>query len=188
MVYKSTQVLKPSDLNKADILWIGYRSVSQIRNGKYLFNNETERRIKEFVRRGGIVILSGQDSDPKHPCKVGFLPEPITGVERKVGNGIQLAKKDVLFTTPERVQAEQIRVDDAWTEASKGYSVLAFTPDRHIAIAKLNYGKGMYIVTAMQNGRPPHLKTNALLMKNLMYQAVSVKSVTKISETQINTD
>jgi len=93
-------------------------------------------------------------------------------VDREVGNGIQLAKKDNLFTTPESIQADQIRIDDAWTEASKNYSVLALTPEGNIAIAKLNYGKGMYIVTAMQNGRPEHLKTNAPLIKNLMYQSV----------------
>ena len=174
VVYKSTDTLKPSELNKADILWIGYRSVSQVRTGKYLFDTETENQIKEFVKRGGVVILSGQDSDPKRPCEVGFLPEPIKGVEREVGNGIELAKNDNLFTTPEHIQTNQIRVDDAWTGASKHYSVLAFTPDKHIAVAKLNYGKGMYIVTAMQNGRPAHLKTNAPLMKNLMYQAVSM--------------
>ena len=50
--------------------------------------------------------------------------------------------------------------------------MLAFTLEGNIAIAKLNYGKGMYIITAMQNGRPAHLKTNAPLMKNLLYQAV----------------
>ena len=172
LVYKSTQVLKPSDLKKADIVWIGYRSISRVHTGEYLFDNETEGRIKEFVRRGGIVILSGQDSDPKRPCKVGFLPESIKGVEGEVGSGIKLVKKDNLFTTPERIQVNQIRVDDAWAEASKNYSVLAKTFDGHIAIAKLNYGKGVYIVTAMQNGRPAHLETNAPLMKNLMYQAV----------------
>lgn len=174
LVYKPTQVLKPSDLNKANIVWIGYRSISLVHTGKYLFDHETEGRIKEFVRRGGIVILSGQDSDPKRPCKVGFLPESIKGVEGEVGNGIQVVKKDNLFTTPERIQATKIRVDDAWAEASKNYSVLAKTFDGHIAIAKLNYGKGMYLVTAMQNGRPAHLETNAPLMKNLMYQAVSL--------------
>jgi len=172
VVYKSTDTLKPSDLNKADILWIGYRSVSQVRTGKYLFNPEIENQVKQLVKRGGVVILSGQDSDPKRSCEVGFLPEPIKGVEREVGSGIELAKNDNLFTTPEHIQTNQIRVDDAWTEASKHYSVLAFTPDKHIAVAKLNYGKGMYIVTAMQNGRPAHLKTNAPLMKNLMYFAV----------------
>ncbi len=174
VLYKSTESLKPSDLNKVDILWIGYRSITKVHTGEYLFDPETEGQIKEFVRRGGVVILSGQDNDPNRPCEVGFLPEPIKGVEREVGNGIKLAKKDNLFTTPENIQIDQIRVDDAWTEASKNYSVLALTPEGNIAIAKLNYGKGMYMVTAMQNGRPEHLQTNASLIKNLMYQAVSL--------------
>ena len=91
-----------------------------------------------------------------------------------MGNGIELAQKDTLFTTPERIQADIVRVDDAWTDAGKNYSVLALTSDGYIACAKLNYGKGTYIVTAMQNGRLTHLKANTPLMKNLMYQAVSL--------------
>jgi hypothetical protein len=174
VLYKSTESLKPSDLNKVNILWIGYRSITRVQTGEYLFDSETESQIKEFVRRGGVVILSGQDSDPNRTCEIGFLPEPIKGVEGKPENGIQVAKKDNLFTTPESIQTEQIRVDDAWVEASKNYSVLALTSEGNIAIAKLNYGKGMYLVTAMQNGRPEHLQTNASLMKNLMYQAVSL--------------
>lgn len=172
LVYKSVGILKQSDLNKADILWIGYRSVTRVHTGKYLFNSEIENQIKQFVKRGGVVILSGQDSDPKRPCKMGFLPEQIKGVEGKVGNGIELAKNDKLFTTPERIRSDQIRVDDAWSEASSDYSVLALTFEGNIAIAKLDYGKGMYIVTAMQNGRPAHLKSNASLMKNLIYLAI----------------
>ncbi|MBM3240341.1 hypothetical protein FJZ31_29005 [Candidatus Poribacteria bacterium] len=174
VLYKSTESLKPSDLNKVDILWIGYRSITRVQTGEYLFDSETESQIKEFVRRGGVVILSGQDSDPKRPCEVGFLPEPIKGVEGEIGNGIQVAKNDNLFTTPEKIQVDQIRIDDAWTEVSKNYSVLALTPSGNIAIAKLKYGKGIYIVTAMQNGRPEHLQINASLIKNLMHQAVSL--------------
>ena len=188
VVYKPTRVLRPSDLDKADILWIGYRSVSQRRPGKYPFDDEAEERIREFVRRGGIVILSGQDSDPDHPCKPGFLPVPITGVERKAGSGIQPAEGDDLFTMPKYIQADLIRVDDAWAEAGERYSVLAFTPDGHIATARLRYGSGMYIVTAMQNGRRAHLKTNAPLIRNLMYQAVSVRSKKRGEENTDQTD
>ena len=39
--------------------------------------------------------------------------------------------------------------------------------------AQLEYGKGMYIVTAMQNGRDTHLASNAKLMTNLINLAVS---------------
>lgn len=122
--------------------------------------------------RGGIVILSGQDSDPNRPCKTGFLPVPIEGVEGQVGNGIRFVQNDNLFTTPESIKADQIRVDDAWAKPSNHYSVLARTPEGYIAIAKLNYGRGMYIVTAMQNRGAAHLETNAPLIKNLIYLAI----------------
>jgi len=173
--YKSVQTFNSSDLDKADILWIGYRSVSEIHTGKYLFNNGAEDKIKQFVKDGGIVILSGQDSDPNRSCETGFLPESIKGVEGKVGNGIKFVQNDDLFKIPESIKPEEIRVDDAWSEASRNYSVLAYTNEGYIALAKLNYGRGMYIITAMQNGKPAHLKTNSSLMKNLLYQAVEMR-------------
>jgi len=124
-----------------------------------------------------VVILSGQDSDPNRSCGTGFLAKPIKGVEGKVKDGIQPVKDNELFTTPERVEADQVRVDDAWAEGDSDYSVLALTKEENIAIAQLEYGKGMYVVTAMQNGQPDHLKNNAPLMGNLMNLAVrSVKN------------
>ncbi|MFC1713109.1 hypothetical protein ACFL6S_05545 [Candidatus Poribacteria bacterium] len=179
VVYKPTRFLKPSDMDKADILWIGYRSVSRTNPRKRLYSDEAEERIREFVRRGGTVIISGQDSDPKRPCEIGFLPEPMVGVEREAGSGIHPIANHDLFTTPKLIQTDLIRVDDAWTTTSEDYSVLASTPDGHIAAAKLTYGRGMYIIAAMQNGRTDHLKTNAPLMRNLIYQAISVRSETE---------
>ena len=177
VVYKSTQDTKLKELDKADVLWIGYRSMSQLHTGKYVFDGETDERIKAFVKNGGVVIVSGQDSDPKRSCGTGLLAKPIKGVEGKVGNGIRPVKDDDLFTTPERIATDQIRVDDAWAEADAGYSVLALTKDENIALAQLSYGKGVYIITAMQNGRPEHLKSNAKLIGNLMNFAVkSVQS------------
>lgn len=172
VAYKSTQDPKLPDLNKADILWIGYRSMSQLHTGKYIFDNETDDRIKTFVKNGGVTIISGQDSDPKRGCSTGLLPKPIKGVEGQVGNGIQFVKENALFTTPEQVQAGAIRVDDAWTEADADYSVLALTREKNVAVAQLKYGKGIYIITALQNGRDIHLKSNAKLMGNLMNFAV----------------
>ncbi len=172
VVYKSTQNPKLPELKRSDILWIGYRSISQLHTGKYVFDGDTDERIKAFVKRGGIVIISGQDSDPKRSCVISFLPKSIKGVEGKVGNGIRPVKDNDLFTKPAKIQTELIRVDDAWTEPDTGYLVLALTGEKNIAIAQLEYGKGMYIVTAMQNGRDTHLKSNAKLMGNLMSLAV----------------
>ncbi len=172
VLYKSTQDPKLPDLDEASILWIGYRSMSQLHTGKYVFDGETDERIKAFVKNGGVVIVSGQDSDPKRSCGNSLLAKPIKGVEGKVGNGIRVVKDDDLFVKPEQVAVEQIRVDDAWAEADADYSVLALTKDENIALAELEYGKGVYIVTAMQNGRLAHLKSNAKLMGNLMNFAV----------------
>ena len=137
-----------------------------------MFGIETDDRIKAFVKNGGVVIVSGQDSDPTRSWGASLLAKPIKGVEGQVGNGIRLVKDDALFTTPERVEPAQVRVDDAWAEADADYSVLALTKDENVALAQLEYGEGVYIVTAMQNGRLEHLKSNSKLMGNLMNFAV----------------
>ena len=49
-----------SNLKDADILWIG---VDEIGMNGYRLNKSAEDKIKSFVRSGGIVVVSSQDSD-----------------------------------------------------------------------------------------------------------------------------
>lgn len=171
LVCQPAQSLELPNLDKVQILWLGYRTVSR---RKYPLDASTEERIKNFVRKGGIVIVSGQDTDPKWQCATGFLPEPLVGVEKVAVNGIQPNKAaGNLFKTPNRVSAEQIRVDDMWTQPSPKYNILATGGDgQDVAIATLKYGKGMYIVTALMNGQNAHLKVNKPILENLLYFAI----------------
>ena len=65
-VYHTTTDRNLPTLREADILWIGFRSLSE---GRYRLNKKQENRIKEFVKNGGIVIASGQDSDRRTPMR-----------------------------------------------------------------------------------------------------------------------
>ena len=94
-------------LGEADILWIGFRTLS--RDGKYRLNNKQENRIKEFVKNGGVVIVSGQDSDEGRPCKTGWLPEPLKGVESSQRKDFQLTSNaGELFKSPHRIRSGQL--------------------------------------------------------------------------------
>ena len=169
-VYKSTQDRTFPDLDKADILWLGYREVSRV---KYPFPSETDSKIRRFVKNGGIVILSGQDTDPQRPCSTGFLPEPIEGVELEKNTSFSPTKSvEELFQKPNLIQPNQVCIEDAWGNPSDRYVILARTVDmKNVAIAMLKYGKGLYLVTSMMNG-PKNIAANVPLMQNLMDFAV----------------
>jgi len=171
VVYKATQDKNLPDLEKVHILWLGYKEISR---KQYFTDQSVENRIKDFVRNGGIVIVSGQDSDPKFPCVTSFLPEPLKGAEREISNGIQPTKQaGNLFKTPNNVNPEQIHINDTWIEPSSKYVVLATASNgQDVVIAKLKYGKGMYFVTALMNGKETHLKVNLPIMQNLLHFAI----------------
>jgi len=171
VVYKATQDKNLPDLKKVDILWLGYKEISR---KKYFTDQSVENRIKDFVKNGGIVIISGQDSDPKFPCATGFLPEPLKGAEREISNGVQPTKQARnLFKTPNSVNPEQIHINDTWIEPSSKYVVLATANNgQDVVIAELKYGKGMYLVTALMNGKDTHLEVNLPIMQNLLHFAI----------------
>ena len=159
-------------LNKADILWIGFRTLS--RDGRYRLNNKQENRIKEFVKNGGVVIASGQDSDEDRPCRTGWLPEPLNGVESSRRNDFQpTSDAGELFKAPHRIQSGQLALDDSWSGWNQKYQVLATTnKGKEIVVAKLRYGKGMYLITNLRNSQRQEVNKNRQMLENLVHFAV----------------
>ena len=105
-LYHATTNRNLPTLGEADILWLGYRSLSE---GRYRLNKEQEKRIKEFVKSGGIVIASGQDSDDDRPCGSGWLPEPLNGVESQTRNDFKVTSHaGELFKSPNRIRSGQL--------------------------------------------------------------------------------
>ena len=159
-------------LNKADILWLGFRTLS--RDGRYRLNNKQENRIKEFVKDGGVVIVSGQDSDEENPCRTGWLPEPLNGVESSRRDDFQpTSEAGELFKAPHRIRSGQLALDDSWSGWNQKYQVMATTNGgKEIVVAKLRYGKGMYLITNLRNSQRQEVSKNRRMLENLVHFAV----------------
>ncbi len=159
-------------LSKTDILWLGYRAID---DGRYLLNRHQEKRIKDYVKNGGIVIVSGQDSDPNRPCGVGWLSEPLKGVDIKHHNDFKpTAKAGALFKAPHRIQSGQLSLDDSWNGWNDKFEVLATTNSgKEIVVAKLRYGKGMYLITSLRNDDKVNISKNRDMLENLIHFAVA---------------
>ncbi len=170
-VYHATTDRNLPALREADILWIGFRSLSE---GRYRLNRKQEDRIKDFVKNGGIVIASGQDSDKERPCGSGWLPEPLTGVESPSRNDFQIASHaGDLFKTPNRIRSGQLALDDSWRGWNEKYEILATTnAGKEIVVAKLKHGKGMYLVTNLYNQNNARVSKNRRMLENLVHFAV----------------
>ena len=169
-IYHATTDRNLPTLGEADILWIGFRALSE---GRYRLNAKQERRIREFVKNGGIVIASGQDSDDKRPCGTGWLPEPLKGVESPTRNDFQTtAHAGELFKAPNRIRSGQLALDDSWKGWSDKYQILATTNNgKEIAIAKLRYGKGVYLITSLHNRGSSQIAKNRRMLENLVHFA-----------------
>ena len=170
-VYHATNDRNLPTLGEADILWLGFRSLSE---GRYRLNKKQEKRIKEFVKNGGIVISSGQDSDDDRPCGSGWLPEPLKGVESPTRNDFQVTSHaGELFKAPNRIRSGQLALDDSWNGWNQKYQILATTNNsKEIAVAKLRYGKGMYLITSLHNQRREQISKNRRMLENLVHFAV----------------
>jgi len=177
-IYHATTDRSLPTLREADILWIGFRSLSE---GKYRLNKKQENRIKEFVKNGGIVISSGQDSDKDRPCGSGWLPEPLTGVESSTRNDFRpTSGAGELFKEPNRIRSGQLSLDDSWRGWNEKFEILATTNDgKEIVVAKLKHGKGMYLVTNLHNRSNSHVSKNRRMLENLVHFAVQFLETSK---------
>jgi len=172
VAYQDTSDRNLSGLHDAQILWIG---VDEIGKDGYRLNKKAEDRIKSFVRRGGIVIVSSQDSDPPNkPCKSGWIPETIKGVEEAARRDFKPTKQaGDIFRKPNAIKSGVPHWDDTWTGWSKNYRIMATTNgSKNIALATLKYGKGIYLVTAISNDTVNFVKDNAPLMENIIHFSV----------------
>ncbi len=168
---ESTKMRMLPNLQEAHILWIGYEEISSF--GRYLLPKKTESAIKNFVKKGGIVIVSGQDSTMQSPCGVGWLQGNLTGVESPPDRFFEVANKKVsLFTTPNIIQSGKIYTDDAWVGWEKSDEIFATTPERNeLVIGARQYGKGLYIITSLRNDNQYTVSMNKGFMENIIHYA-----------------
>ena len=171
VVYQGTKDRNLPNLDHADILWLGQGEICE---DKYRLTREREKKIKAFVKRGGVVIVSGQDSDDDRACPTGWIPEPMKGVERPGRSDFEPTRAaGTLFSEPNKIQFGDVFLDDAWTKWSDEYTILATTNDgKEIAFATLEYGEGMYLITSLQNETSANVFINYQIIENLMHFAV----------------
>ncbi|MCZ6680287.1 MAG: hypothetical protein O7E52_23905 [Candidatus Poribacteria bacterium] len=172
LAYESTRDASLPDLDQADILWLGQ---GEIANQRYRLNKSTERKIRKFVKNGGIVIVSGQNSDHDRPCETGWLVGKLTGVERPYTQNFEVTKSGTkLFSEPNHIQPGQLLIDDAWTNWDKSYEILATTNGgKDLVVGLREHGKGLYIITSMRNDNQDTVAINKKLMENILYYAAN---------------
>ena len=172
--YELTKERTLPQLEKADILWIGYEEISSY--GRYLLSTEAEEKIKTFVENGGIVVVAGQDSSAEKPCGVGWLQGgKLKGVESPPTQDFVVTKKgSSLFSKPNTIVSGKIFVDDAWVDWGRRDEVFATTKDnKELVIGMRQSGKGLYIITSLRNDGQYTSSVNKAFMENIMHYAVS---------------
>ncbi len=170
IVYQRTKDRNLPTLDHADILWLGQGEICE---DKYRLTKERENKIKAFVKDGGVVIVSGQDSDDERPCPTGWIPEPMKGVERMGRSDFEPTRAaGTLFSEPNKIEFGDVFLDDTWTNWDDKYTILATTNDgKEIAFATLKYGEGMYLITGLQNETSANVFINHQILENLIHFA-----------------
>ncbi len=171
VAYQKTKDRNLPTLDHADILWLGQGEICE---DKYRLTKGRENKIKAFVKGGGVVIVSGQDSDDDRPCPTGWIPEPMKGVERMGRSDFEPTRAaGTLFSEPNKIQFGDVFLDDAWAKWSDKYTILATTNNKkEIAFATLAYGEGIYLITSLQNETSANVFINYQIIENLIHFAV----------------
>ena len=171
--FESTKMRTLPNLQEADILWIGYEEISSY--GRHLLAQKTEKEIKNFVKNGGIVVVSGQDSTPEKPCGIGWLQGKLTGIESPPDRFFEVTDKEAaIFSTPNKIQSGKIYIDDAWVGWDENDVIFATTPERNeLVIGARRYGEGLYIITSLRNDNQYTVSMNKALMENIIHYAAN---------------
>ena len=173
VAHEPTKEHKLPQLENADILWIGYEEISSY--GHYLLSDEVEKKIKNFVKKGGIVVVTGQDSSAEKPCGVGWLQGKLKGVESPPTQHFAVTEKgESLFSIPNVIESGKIFIDDAWVDWDRKDEIFATTKDnKELVIGARRYGKGLYIITSLRNDSQYTTSMNKALMENIMHYAIN---------------
>ena len=173
VAHEPTKEHKLPQLENADILWIGYEEISSY--GHYLLSGEVEKKIKNFVKKGGVVVVTGQDSSAEKPCGVGWLQGKLKGVESPPTQHFTVTEKGKsLFSIPNVIASGKIFIDDAWVDWDQKDEIFATTTDnKELVVGVRRYGKGLYIITSLRNDSQYTTSMNKALMENIMHYAIN---------------
>ncbi len=174
IAYELTKEHALPQLKNADMLWIGYEEISSY--GRYLLSSKVEKKVKTFVKNGGIVVVAGQDSSAEKPCATGWLQGgKLIGVESSPTQDFVVTEAgQSLFNTPNRIVSGKIFADDAWMGWDRDDAIFATTNDnKELIVGARKYGKGLYIITSLRNDSQYTTSVNKPLIENIVHYAVS---------------
>ena len=174
IAYELTKEHALPNLKDADILWIGYEEISSY--GRYLLASKVEKKIKAFVKNGGIVVVAGQDSSAEKPCATGWLQgDKLIGVESPPTQDFVVTEDGhALFSTPNRIVSGKIFADDAWMGWGRRDAVFATTKNnKELIVGARRYRKGLYIITSLRNDSEYTTTVNKPIIENIMHYAIS---------------
>ena len=173
IAHELTRAHELPQLEDADVLWIGYEEISSY--GHYLLSSKAEKKIKAFVKDGGIVVVTGQDSSDEKPCETGWLQGKLKGVESPPTQKFVVTEKGkTLFSIPNHIASGKIFIDDAWTNWNRRDEIFATTENKkELVVGARRYGKGLYVITSLRNDSQYTTEMNKKLMENIMHYAVS---------------
>ena len=172
IAYESTQDYTLPGLDEVDILWIGHREIAY---RGYRLNKATEEKIKAFVERGGIIIVSGQDVDREKPLEIGWLAGSLNGVERRPTQDFAVTEQGrQLFTKPNEVRSGELYIDDTWIDWDSDFQVLATSNDgKDLAVGVRKHGEGLYVITSLRNDNQYTVGKNKKLIENILHYVVN---------------
>lgn len=142
--------LSTIDLSRFDIIWFTWNAAAHDRE---YFMSDAEKAIKDFVKKGGVVWMSAMDDNiiegkgwkgdwipvDKHPIKVVNSSDVnVTATDE--------GKKTGLFSWPNKVDLNDIVIDDHWVTTDSVYTVLAKRNDNGDPVGiQLRWGDGHYV-------------------------------------------
>ena len=171
--FQETQNRQMPELSKVDILWIGQ---GVLRESMYFKDKMSEQKLKNFVKKGGVLIISGQDDYSRH---TNVIPENFYGIERSKKPSIKPVKDaSDIFKKPNKITGE-LYTNSYWTMWNRKYVVMPafrfsgprFREGGIAPIGVFTYGKGMYLITCLQNETFFQVSTNYRFMENCIYFA-----------------
>jgi len=174
LIFDQTKDPNLPNIERTHILWVGQ---GELFNKEYRMKIDGEKRIKTFVNKGGIVIVSGQNVEDLRRINIGWIPERVFLSELNETTEFNPVRFSFdarqIFGKPNKIESGEVKLDDSWTEWSNNFEVLAtMNGGGEAAVLMLKYGKGIYILTGFKNEKPEDVQTNAKVIENLLHYSV----------------
>jgi hypothetical protein len=180
LLFRRLNVHRITNLNRVDILWVGYGADLPRYHGLTRYNEE---QVLKYASRGGIVVALAPNTRPLRANKLGWVPDPLVFGKNPVKPGVHLTPEGrPVFQQPHEVDTRALRPLVWWDDWSDRYVLLASATtqtrneEHPVAVGlMLPYGQGLYIVLGIGPETPADLAWSVPLARNLLQRAIRWK-------------